>query len=104
MLILLYLIGLSGLKDPSKRPRFARRYIDQNRNSVRRSYTSQVESIADGAVLRQYTYHTGTENFDTEQGQAITAELVETAKRFNLTEQYGVSPQGQSCTPPELNR
>ncbi|GAA5849619.1 hypothetical protein JCM5353_004409 [Sporobolomyces roseus] len=65
--------SLSGLNEPSKRPRFARRYIDQNRNS--------------------YAYHTGTENFDTEQGQAITAELVETAKRFNLTEQYGVSPQ-----------
>jgi len=37
-LIRSYSIGLSGLDDPSKRPRFARRYIDQNRNSVRRLF------------------------------------------------------------------
>ncbi|GAA5934821.1 Smn1p [Sporobolomyces koalae] len=65
--------SVSGLNDTSKRPRFARRYIDQNRNS--------------------YAYHAGKRDFDTERGQAITAELVATAKRFNLTDQYGVAPQ-----------
>ncbi|GAA6010992.1 hypothetical protein JCM11491_005900 [Sporobolomyces phaffii] len=65
--------SLSGLGDDAKRPRFARRYIDQNRNS--------------------YAYHAGTEDFDTEKGRAITTELAETAKRFNLTERYGLAPQ-----------
>ncbi|GAA5903379.1 Smn1p [Sporobolomyces salmoneus] len=65
--------SLSGLNDTSKRPRFARRYIDQNRNS--------------------YAYHSGREDFDTEQGRTITRELAETAKRFNLTDLYGTSPQ-----------
>ncbi|GAA5953147.1 hypothetical protein JCM3765_007425 [Sporobolomyces pararoseus] len=63
--------SLTGLN--SSRPRFARRYIDQNRNS--------------------YAYHTGMEDFDTEKGRAITAGLAETAKRFNLTDLYGHSPQ-----------
>ncbi|GAA5876516.1 hypothetical protein JCM16303_003565 [Sporobolomyces ruberrimus] len=65
--------SLSGFNDTSKRPRFARRYIDQNRNS--------------------YAYHAGTQDFDTDKGREITSKLAETAIRFNLTEKYGEAPQ-----------
>lgn len=43
----------------------------------------------------QYEYHVG-KSFDTTEGKAITKELSETARRFNLTEQFGVAPQGAS--------
>ncbi|GAA5938144.1 hypothetical protein JCM3775_005356 [Rhodotorula graminis] len=65
-------MSASGLNDSSKPPTFKRRYIDQNRNS--------------------YEYHVG-KGFDTPEGKAITKELSETARRFNLTEQFGVAPQ-----------
>ncbi|GAA6063865.1 hypothetical protein JCM10212_003556 [Sporobolomyces blumeae] len=65
--------SLSGLDEPDKAPRFARRYLDQNRNT--------------------YAYHIGMEDFDTDKGRQITRELTKTAERFNLTETYGVSPQ-----------
>lgn len=65
-------MSVSGLDDSTKPPQFRRRYLDQNRNS--------------------YAYHT-TPDFDTEKGRAITRELAETAKRFNLTERFGVAPQ-----------
>ncbi|GJN93528.1 hypothetical protein Rhopal_006585-T1 [Rhodotorula paludigena] len=65
-------MSVSGLDDPSEPPQFRRRYLDQNRNS--------------------YAYHT-TPDFDTDKGRAITQELAETAKRFNLTERFGVAPQ-----------
>ncbi|GAA5903580.1 hypothetical protein JCM8208_003630 [Rhodotorula glutinis] len=65
-------MSASGLDNPSKPPTFKRRYIDQNRNS--------------------YEYHVG-KGFDTSEGKAITKELSETARRFNLTERFGVAPQ-----------
>ncbi|BGP50766.1 hypothetical protein JCM10450v2_006692 [Rhodotorula kratochvilovae] len=65
-------MSVSGLNDSTTPPVFKRRYIDQNRNS--------------------YQYHAG-QGFDTPEGKAITRELSETARRFNLTEQFGVAPQ-----------
>ncbi|GAA5843361.1 hypothetical protein JCM9279_002078 [Rhodotorula babjevae] len=65
-------MSASGLDDPSKPPTFKRRYLDQNRNS--------------------YEYHVG-KGFDTSEGKAITKELSETARRFNLTERFGDAPQ-----------
>ncbi|GAA5820908.1 hypothetical protein JCM3770_004862 [Rhodotorula araucariae] len=65
-------MSVSGLNDSSTPPVFRRRYIDQNRAS--------------------YEYHVGT-HFDTAQGRRISSELSETARRFNLTDQFGIAPQ-----------
>ncbi|GAA5919884.1 hypothetical protein JCM5296_004607, partial [Sporobolomyces johnsonii] len=66
-------MSVSNLNSATRPPKFARRYLDQNRNT--------------------YSYHAGLSDFDVPQGKEITRTLAETAKRFNLTEQFGVAPQ-----------
>lgn len=75
-------LSVSGLEDDPVKPlRFARRYLDQNRNT--------------------YAYHAGAD-FDTPQGRDITAELGRVAKSFNITTVFGHAPQTywQSRYPP----
>ncbi|BGO94337.1 hypothetical protein NBRC10512v2_006449 [Rhodotorula toruloides] len=64
--------SVSGLNDSTKPPVFKRRYLDQNRQT--------------------YAYHTQPD-FDTPEGRAISEELTQTARRFNLTDRFGVAPQ-----------
>ncbi|GAA5931408.1 hypothetical protein JCM1841_001659, partial [Sporobolomyces salmonicolor] len=66
-------MSVSNLNSATRPPKFARRYLDQNRNT--------------------YSYHTGLSDFDVPQGKEITRTLAETAKRFNLTEKFGLAPQ-----------
>ncbi|BGP00521.1 hypothetical protein JCM10021v2_004209 [Rhodotorula toruloides] len=65
-------VSVSGLNDSTKPPVFKRRYLDQNRQT--------------------YAYHTQSD-FDTPEGRAISEELTQTARRFNLTDRFGVAPQ-----------
>ncbi|KDE05657.1 hypothetical protein MVLG_04028 [Microbotryum lychnidis-dioicae p1A1 Lamole] len=64
-------MSVSGI-DANNTLTFERRFLDQNRAT--------------------YEFHAG-EKFDTVMGQAITKNLSEVAKGFNLTHRYGIAPQ-----------
>lgn len=68
-------MSVSGLDNGPDQPlQFARRYLDQNRNS--------------------YIYHAGPD-FDTKQGKEISAELGRAAASFNITTVFGLAPQSE---------
>ncbi|KAI5475343.1 5'-Nucleotidase/apyrase family protein [Pseudohyphozyma bogoriensis] len=66
-------MSVSGLNDDPELPlNFSRRYLDQNRNT--------------------YKYHAG-EGFDTPKGLHLSKQMGLVASTFNLTYQFGTSPQ-----------
>ncbi|SCZ87711.1 BZ3500_MvSof-1268-A1-R1_Chr2-2g05177 [Microbotryum saponariae] len=90
-------MSVSGI-DANNTLTFERRFLDQNRATVSTRcdlYRAlRLLLTRPRALLRpsQYEFHAG-EKFDTAMGQAITKNLSEVAKGFNLTHRYGVAPQ-----------
>lgn len=94
---------MSGLDETAtKAPSFRRRYLDQNRNTVRlrfppsgsiaRANLPRLGCSFSDASVAQYAYHAG-KDFDTPRGRAITQRLSDTAAAFNLTDTFGHAPQ-----------
>ncbi|SGZ25808.1 BQ5605_C024g09774 [Microbotryum silenes-dioicae] len=90
-------MSVSGI-DANNTLTFERRFLDQNRAtvSIRCDLYRALRLLLTRprALLRlsQYEFHAG-EKFDTAMGQAITKNLSEVAKGFNLTHRYGIAPQ-----------